>query len=166
MWAAVHRQLPEAWHKSLRPPGHKRLVGVEWRVWAANGPYSPVVGWPRQSGPVPSLETIVVLWGWLTVRRVGGQAFTAPRRTVVEMERRVALQLAAEPLTTHVVVVALQRGAERPQPWQDPSARVTWRDLLTLQATIWSGGGGGAARGCTSLAPGLRGRLSAANRAA
>ena len=38
VWAAVQRQLPGVWHKSLRPPGHERLVGVEWRVWAANGP--------------------------------------------------------------------------------------------------------------------------------
>ena len=32
VWTAVHRQLPDAWHKTLRPPGHERPVGVEWRV--------------------------------------------------------------------------------------------------------------------------------------
>ena len=52
----------------------------------------------------------------------------------------MALQLTAEVLTTHVVVPVLQWGAERPQPWQDPVARVIWRDLPILRATIWSGG--------------------------
>ena len=54
----------------------------------------------------------------------------------------MAAWLAAKPLTTHVVVVALQCGDERPQPWQDPIARVIQRDLPTLQATICSRGVG------------------------
>ena len=62
---------------------------------------------------------MVVLWGWVTVRGVGGHVFTAPRGTVVETDGRVPLQLAAEPVTTHVVVVALQWGGERPQPSRD-----------------------------------------------
>ena len=142
MWTAVHRQLPESWHKSFRPPSHERLLGVEWRMWTANSPCLPVVVWPKKSGPSPSWETVVILWGWVTVRGFGGHVFTAPRGTVVEKDGRVALQLTAEPLTTHVVVVALQWGAERPQPWRDPIARVIWRDPPTLRATIWSGGSG------------------------
>ena len=38
VWTAVHRQLPDAWPQVFRPPGHERLVGVEWRVWATNSP--------------------------------------------------------------------------------------------------------------------------------
>ena len=142
VWVAVHRHLPEAWHKSLRPPGRKRLLGVDCRVWAANGPCPPVVVWPGKSGPGPSLESIVVLLGWVTARIVAGHAFTAPRGRVVETDGTVALQLAAEPPTTHVVVVTLQWGAERPQPRRDPIAKVMWRDLPTLQSTILSGGVG------------------------
>ena len=41
-----------------------------------------------------------------------------------------------------MVVVAFQWGAERPQPWRDPIAGVLWRDLPTLQATIWPGEAG------------------------
>ena len=77
----------------------------------------------------------------------------------------MAAWLAAEPLTTHVVVVALQCGAERPQPWQDPIARVFRRDLPTLQATICSGGVGRQHPG-SSFALGLHARLSTANPAA
>ena len=76
VWTAVHRQLPGSWDASLRPPGYDQLVGVEWRRWAANGPCPPVVIWPRRLGPGPSWETIVVPWGWLTIRGVGGHAFT------------------------------------------------------------------------------------------
>ena len=72
----------------------------------------------------------------------GGHVFTAPRGTVIETDGGVALQLTAEPLTTHVVVAVLQWGTERPQPWRDPVARAIWRDLLVLRATIWSGGAG------------------------
>ena len=107
-------------------------------VLAANGPCPPVVMWPRKPGPSPGRETVVVLWRWVTVRGVGEHACTAPRGTVVGTDRRVALHLAAEPLTTHVVVVVLQSGAERPQPWRDPIARVLRRVLPTPQATIWS----------------------------
>ena len=28
VWTAVHRQLPDTWHRTFRPPGHERLVGV------------------------------------------------------------------------------------------------------------------------------------------
>ena len=54
MWTAVHRQLPDTWHTTFRPPGHERLVGVEWRVWAANSPFPPVVVLRKKSGPHPS----------------------------------------------------------------------------------------------------------------
>ena len=84
VWTAVHRRLPDAWHKTFRPPGHERLVGVEWRVWAANSPCSPVVLLPKKFSPHPSWETVAVLWGWLTVRGTGGHVFTAPRGTVIE----------------------------------------------------------------------------------
>ena len=40
VWTAVHRQLPG-------PPGHERLAGVEWRMWAANSPCPPVVVLPE-----------------------------------------------------------------------------------------------------------------------
>ena len=78
----------------------------------------------------------------MTVRGFGGHIFTAPGGTVVEKDGRAALQLTAEPLTTHEVVAILQWGGERPQPWQDPITRVIWCDLPTLRATIWSGGEG------------------------
>ena len=63
----------------------------------------------------------MVLWGWVTVRKVGGHAFTSPQGRAVDTDGRVALQLSTKPtehkehLTTHVVVVALRWGAERPQ---------------------------------------------------
>ena len=85
---------------------------------------------------------MAVLWGWMTLRGTGGHVFTAPRGTVIETDGGVVLQLTEEPLTTHVVVVVLQWGAERPQPWCDPVARVIRRDLPILQATIWSGRAG------------------------
>ena len=92
--------------------------------------------------PHPSWETVAVLWGWVTVRGTGGHVFTAPRGTVIETDGGVALQLTAQNLTTNVVVAVLQWGAERPQPRRDPVARVIWRNLPILRATIWSGGGG------------------------
>ena len=98
--------------------------------------------WPRRSDPGPSWDTIVVLWGWVTIRGVGGHAFTASRGMAVDADGRVALQLSAQPLNTHVVMVALQWGAERPQPWRHPIAKVLWRDLRALPATIWQGGAG------------------------
>ena len=137
VWTVVHRQLPGSWDASLRPPGCDRLVGVEWRLWVANGPCPPVVMWPRCSAPGPRWETIVVLWGWVTIRGAGGHAFTAPRGMAVDSDGRVALQLTAEPLTTHVVVVFLHWGAERLHSWRDPIARVPSRDFPALQATIW-----------------------------
>ena len=83
----------------------------------------------------------MVLWGWVTVRGFGGHVFTAPRGTVVETDAGgVVLQLTPERLTTHVVVAALQWGAERPQPWRDPGARDIWRAPPTQRATIWSRG--------------------------
>ena len=136
------RHLPNAWHRTFRPPSHERLAGIEWRVWAANSPCPPLVVLSKKSGPHPSWETVALLWGWVTVGGTEGHVFTAPRGTVIKTDRGVALQLTAEPLTTHVVVVVLQWGAERPQPRRDPVARVIWRDLPILQATNWSGGAG------------------------
>ena len=134
VWTAVHHQLPDAWHRTFRPPGQERLVGVEWR--------SPVVVLPKKSGPHRSSETLAVLWRWVTVRGIGGHIFAAPRGTVVETDGGLALQLMAEPLTTHMVVAVLHWGAERLHPWRDPIARVIWRDLPILRATIWLGGAG------------------------
>ena len=48
VWTAVHRQLPDAWPQVYRPPGHERLVGVEWRVWDANSPCPLLVVLPRK----------------------------------------------------------------------------------------------------------------------
>ena len=76
----------------------------------------------------------------MTVRGIGGHVFTAPGGTVVETDGGVAPQLTADPVTTHVVVAVLEWGAETPEPWRDPVARVIWRDLPILQATIWSRG--------------------------
>ena len=49
VWTAVHRRLSDAWPQVFRPPGHERLVGVEWRVWATNSPCPPVVVLPRRT---------------------------------------------------------------------------------------------------------------------
>ena len=117
VWTAVHCRLPGSWDASLRPLGYDRLVGVEWRPRAANGPCPPVVMWTRRSGAGHSWETIVVLWGWVTIRGVEGHTFTTLRGTDMDTDGRVALQLSAEPSITHVVVVSLQWEAERPQPW-------------------------------------------------
>ena len=138
---AVHRQHPDAWPRAFRPPGHERLVGVEWRVWAANSPCPPVVVLPKKSG-YPSWETVAVLWGRVAVRGTGGRVFIAPRGTIIETDGGMALQLTAEPLTTHVVVSVLQWEPDRPQPWRDPVARVVWRHLPVLRATVWSRGAG------------------------
>ena len=75
-----------------------------------------MVMWQMKSGPGPSLETVVVLCGWVTVRGVRGHTFTPGRGTAVVTDGRLALQHIAEPLTSHVVVIALIWGAERPQP--------------------------------------------------
>ena len=96
VWTAPRRQLPGSWDVSLRPPGYNRLVGVEWRLWEANGVCPIVVMWPRRSGPSPSWETIVVVWNWVTIRGVGGHAFMALRGTAVDKDGRVAPQLIAE----------------------------------------------------------------------
>ena len=159
VWTAVHCQLPDAWHQVYRLPGHERLVGVEWRVWAANGPCPPVVVLPRRTNH-PSWETVAVLWGWVAVRGADGHVFTAPRGTVIETDRGTALQLTAEPLTTHAVVAVLQWGANKPQPWRDQVAMAVWRDLPVLKAAVWSGGAGrhlpGALpllRGCGDASP-------------
>ena len=85
VWTAVHRQLPDAWPQVYRPPGHERLVGVEWRVWAANSPCPPVVVLPGRTSH-PSWETVAVLWGWVAVRGTDGHVFTAPRGTVIETD--------------------------------------------------------------------------------
>ena len=159
VWTAVHRQLPDAWPQVYRPPGHERLVGVEWRVWAANRPSRTVVVLPRRTNH-PSWETVAVLWGWVAVRGANGHVFTAPRGTVIETDGGTALQLTAEPLTTHAVVAALEWVANKPQPWRDPVARAVWRDLPVLKAAVWSGGAGrhlpGALpwlRGCGDASP-------------
>ena len=34
-------------------------------------PDPPLVMWPQRSGPGPRWETIVVLWGWVTIRGHG-----------------------------------------------------------------------------------------------
>ena len=66
VWTAVHRRLPDAWPQVFRPPGHERLLGSEWRVWAASSPCPPVVVLPRRTSH-PSWETVAVLWGWMAV---------------------------------------------------------------------------------------------------
>ena len=139
VWTAVHRRLPDAWPQVFRPPVHERLVGVEWRVWATTSPCPPEVVLPRRTSH-PSWETVAVLLGWVAVRETGGLVFTAPRGTVIETDGGTALQLAAEPLTTHVVVAVLQWGADRPQPWRDLVAGAVWRDLPVLRAAVWPGG--------------------------
>ena len=96
---------------------------------------------PRRTNH-PSWETVAVLWGWVAVRGTGGHVFIAPRGTVIETDGETALQLTAEPLTTHVVVAALQWGADKPQPWRDPVARSVWRDLLVLRTADWPGRAG------------------------
>ena len=141
VWTAVHSQPPDAWPQAFRPRGHERLVGVEWHVWAANSPCPPVVVLPRRTSH-PSWETVAVLWGWVAVRGTGGHVFTAPRGTVIEIDGVMALQLTAEPLTTHVVAAVLQWGANRPQPCRDLIARAVWRDLPILRDAVWSGGAG------------------------
>ena len=112
---AVHRQLPDAWRQVFQPPGSERLVGVEWRVWAANSPCPPVVVLPRRTSH-PSWETVAVLWGWVAVRGTGGHVFTAPQGTMIGTDGGMALQLTADPLTTHVVVAILQWGATSHSP--------------------------------------------------
>ena len=72
------------------------------------------------------------MWGRVTMCGVGGYAFTASRGPAVDTDGKVALLLSAEPLTTHVVVISLKWGGERPQPWQDLIARGLWRDLPAL----------------------------------
>ena len=141
VWTAVHRQLPDAWPQVFRPPGHERLVGVEWRVWGANSPCPPVVVLPRRTSH-PSWKTVAVLSGWVAVRGTDGHVFTAPRGTVIETDGGTTLQLTAEPLTTHVVVAVLQWGADKPQPWRDPVDRAVWRDLPALRAAVWPEGAG------------------------
>ena len=37
----------------------------------------------------------MVLWVWVTIRGVGGHAFTAPRGMAVDTDGRIALHLAA-----------------------------------------------------------------------
>ena len=126
VWTAVHRQLLGSWDASLRPPGHDRLVAVEWRLRAASGPCPSVVMWPQRSGLGPRWETILVLWDWVTIRWVGGHAFTASRGTAEDSDGRL----------DHYVMVSPQWGAESPQPWRDPIGRFFWWDLPALRATM------------------------------
>ena len=100
---------------------------------------------------------MAVLWGWEAVRGADGHVFTAPRGTVIETDGGTALQLTAEPLTTHAVVAVLQWGASKPQPWRDQVARAVWRDLPVLKAAVWSRGAG---RHLPGALPWLRRRLS------
>ena len=105
-----------------RPSGPP-ATSVLWGGSGACGPpiaLPPVVVLPKSFGPHPSRETVAVLRGWVTVRGTVGHISTAPRGTVIETDRGVALQLEAEPLTRHVVVAVLQWGAKRPQSWRDP----------------------------------------------
>ena len=51
----------------------------------------------------------------MAVRWADGHVFTAPRGTVIDTDGGTALQLTAEPLTTHAVVAILQWGANKPQ---------------------------------------------------
>ena len=155
VWTAVHHQLPDPWPQVYRPPGHERLVGVEWRVSAANSPYPPVVVLPRRTSH-PSWETVAVLWGWVALRGTDGHVFTAPRGMVIETDGGTALQLTAQPLTTHAVVAVLQWGANKPQPWRDQVARAVWRDLPVLKAAVWSGGAGRHLPGALSWLRGCR----------
>ena len=53
VWTVVHRRLSGSWDASVRPPGWDRLVGVHWRLWAANVLCPPVVMGPWRSGPGP-----------------------------------------------------------------------------------------------------------------
>ena len=41
-------------------------------IVGTNGPTPPVVVWHWKLGPSPSWDTIVVLWGWVTVREMEG----------------------------------------------------------------------------------------------
>ena len=159
VWTAVHRQLPDAWPEAFRPPDHEHLVVVEWRVWAANSPCPPVVVLPRRRSH-PSWGTVAILWGWVAVRGTRGHVFTAPRGTVIQTDGRMALQLPAEPLTTHVVVAVLQWGADKPQPWRDPAARAVWRNLPVLRAAVCSGGAGRHSPGCGTAETPLPHQLS------
>ena len=122
------------------PPATSGLFGSEWRLWTTNSPCLPIVVLPWKTGPHPSWDTVAVLWGWVTVRGLGGRVFTAPRGMVIETDAGVAVQLTAEPLTTHVMVAILHSGAERPQPWRDAIAKVIWRNMPILRDAIWSGG--------------------------
>ena len=96
----------------------------------------------------------------MAVRGTDGHVFTAPRGTVIETDGGTALQLTAEPLTTHAVMAVLQWGANKPQPWRDKVATAVWRDLPVLKAAVWSRGAGrhlpGALpwlRGCGDASP-------------
>ena len=102
----------------------------------------PAAGAPAQEDKPPQLGDRGGLVGMARSPGTAGHVFTAPRGTVIQTDRRLALQLTAEPLTTHVVVAVLEGGADKPQPWRDPMARAVWRDLLILRAAIWSGGAG------------------------
>ena len=102
----------------------------------------PAGGGPAQENQPPQLGDRSSVWGSVAVRGTDGHVFTAPRGTVIETDGGTALQLTAEPLTTHVVVAVLQWGANKPEPWRDPVARAVWRDLPVLEAAVWSGGAG------------------------
>ena len=121
------------------------LVTSVWWEW--NGACGPPTAharrwWSCPGTSHPSWETVPVLWGWVAVRGTDGHVFTAPRGTVIETDGGTALQLMAEPLTTHVVVAVIHWGADKPQRWRNPVARAVWRDLPALRAAVWSGGAG------------------------
>ena len=68
----------------------------------------------------------------MTIRRSGERIFTGLHGMGVDWDGLVAPQPAAEPLTSHVAVVSLQLGAEKPQPWGQVIARLLTRNLPAI----------------------------------
>ena len=126
----LHRWFPASWDVSMRPPRHEQIVGVVWRLWAANSPGPPTMIVPWRTGS-NTWETIVVLWGWVAVHSLECHVFVAPRYTALVSGRRTP-----EPLSSRMLVASNQVGAAQPQPWRDLLARVLWRDVPTLRASL------------------------------
>ena len=133
------------------------LVTSVWWEW--NGACGPPTARAHRWWSCPG-EPTTPAGRWVAVRGADGHVFTAPRGTVIETDGGTALQLTAEPLTTHAVVAVLQWGANKPPPWRDQVAMAVWRDLPVLKAAVWSGGAGrhllGALpwlRGCGDASP-------------
>ena len=108
--------------------------GLEWRLWSTDVPQPLVM--PRRNDRPARWETVVVLWGWVAVRPAGGPAFIAPRGTVMVTDGRAAIQVTAEPLTAHALVVSLYWSADPPHcpppRWLDSMAPALWRTILSL----------------------------------